>query len=173
MNIDKPNKDEIAALSVFYNQPYNRRAVTYAMVKELLEAIKAARPVLAPLNVWRAYEQVEQVNGKSPKNEMTALVALVRRVTGVDETLTAYEQTVNRNFQKWAFEKQAGALKFSEEQMDWLRMIKDHITHSIHLEKDDLDYAPFDGKGGIGKMIQLFGSEVDTVIDELNEALAA
>jgi type I restriction enzyme R subunit len=37
----------------------------------------------------------------------------------------------------------------------------------------DLDYAPFDGKGGIGKMYQLFSNEMDTIIDEMNEALAA
>jgi type I restriction enzyme R subunit len=116
---------------------------------------------------------VEKVTGKSPKNELTALVSLIRRITGIDETLTSFEQTVNRNFQKWVFEKQAGALKFSEEQMVWLRMIKDHIISSVHLEKDDLNYAPFDGKGGIGKMAQLFGDEMNPIIDEMNEALAA
>jgi type I restriction enzyme R subunit len=57
--------------------------------------------------------------------------------------------------------------------MTWLRMIKDHIISSVHIEKDDLDYAPFDGKGGIGKMVQLFGDEMCPIIDEMNEALAA
>jgi type I restriction enzyme, R subunit len=81
---------------------------------------------------------------------------------------------VDRNFKKWVFARQAGAAaKFTEEQMTWLRMIKDHIISSAHIEKDDLDYAPFDGKGGIGKMYQLFGDELDAIIDELNEALAA
>jgi type I restriction enzyme R subunit len=31
----------------------------------------------------------------------------------------------------------------------------------------------FDGKGSIGKMVQLFGDEMDPIIDEMNEALAA
>jgi len=34
------------------------------------------------------------------------------------DKLTAYDKTVDRNFQKWVFEKQAGALKFDEEQMN-------------------------------------------------------
>ncbi|MFM7234797.1 MAG: DUF4301 family protein, partial [Flavobacteriales bacterium] len=34
-----------------------------------------------------------------------------------------YERTVNRNFQQWVFQKQAGALKFNPEQMEWLRMV--------------------------------------------------
>ncbi len=41
------------------------------------------------------------------------------------------------------------------------------------MDRYDLDYAPFDGKGGIGKMVQLFGDEMDPIIDEMNEALAA
>ncbi len=167
------NKDEITALSIFYNQPYNRRNITYEMIKEVFDTLKQNKPRLAPARVWQAYEQVEKVNGKSPKNELTALVSLIRRITGIDDTLTSFERTVNRNFQKWVFGKQAGPLKFTEEQMAWLRMIKEHIVSSVHIEKDDLDYAPFDGKGGIGKMVQLFGDEVDVVIDEMNEALAA
>ena len=39
--------------------------------------------------------------------------------------------------------------------------------------KYHLDYAPFDGKGGIGKMVQLFRGEMEPIIDEMNESLAA
>ncbi len=167
------NKNEITALSIFYNQPYNRRNITYEMIKEVLDTLKQNKPRLAPARVWQAYEQVEKVNGTSPKNELTALVSLIRRITNIDDTLTSFEQTVNRNFQKWVFDKQAGPVKYTEEQMVWLRMIKEHIISSVHIEKDDLDYAPFDGKSGVGKMHQLFGDEMDTIIDEMNEALAA
>ncbi len=168
------NRDEITALSIFYNQPYNRRAVTYGMLKEVLEILKKEKPHLAPDRVWGAYAQVEAVDGKSPRNELTALVSLIRRVVGVDEILTSFEQTANRNFQKWVFEKQAGAAeKFNEEQMVWLRMIRDHIVSSVHMEREDLEYAPFDGKGGIGRMAQLFGEDWDRMIDEMNAALAA
>jgi len=34
-------------------------------------------------------------------------------------------------------------------------------------------YAPFAQAGGLGKVYQLFGDELNTIIDELNEALAA
>lgn len=167
------HKDEITALGIFYNQPYRRREVTYRMIKEVLETLKASRPYLAPVRVWEAYEQLEKVDGRSPRNELTALVALIRRVTGIDGQLTAFEKTVDRNFQKWVFEKNAGNKQFTEAQMEWLRMMKEHVISSVHLEREDLDYAPFDAKGGIGRMHQLFGEEMETMIDELNEALAA
>ena len=133
-------KDEITALKIFYNLPYRYQTVTYSMIEELLEVIKANQPHLLPLRIWQAYEQVEQVLGQKPLNELTALVALVRRVIGLDSALTTYESVVNKNFQEWVFKKQAGALKFTEEQMTWLRMIKEHISSSFHLEREDLNY---------------------------------
>ncbi|MCM1986641.1 DEAD/DEAH box helicase family protein [Methanococcoides seepicolus] len=166
------NKDEITALTIFYNQPYQRRDVTFKMIREVLEKLKLEKPHLAPSRVWQAYEQLEKANGNSPKNELTALVSLIRRVTEIDPVLTAYDLTVNRNFQNWVFSKQAGTLKFNEDQMNWLRMIKDYVSTSFHLDLEDLDYTPFDAMGGRGRMYQLFGDGMNVVISELNEALA-
>ncbi|MHB2149380.1 type I restriction endonuclease subunit R [Calditrichota bacterium LG25] len=167
------HRDEMIALRIFYDQPYRRRELTHQMLKEVLEALKAQKPHLAPLRVWQAYEQLEKVNGHSPRKELIALVSLIRRVTGIDRVLTPYDKTVDQNFKRWIFEKHAGAApKFNEDQMQWLRMIKDHIAASIHFEKEDLNYVPFDAHGGIGKMYELFGDEMDAIIEELNEALA-
>jgi type I restriction enzyme R subunit len=57
--------------------------------------------------------------------------------------------------------------------MEWLRMIRDHIVSSFHLDRGDLDMAPFDAKGGLGRMHQLFGDQMDKVIGEMNGAMAA
>ncbi len=167
------NKDEITALQIFYNQPYRRRDLTYAMIKELLEKLKADRPALAPYAIWQAYEQLDKVDSSNPKSELIALVSLIRRVAGIDTVLTPYDKLVDKNFKDWVFQKQAGALKFNEEQMEWLRMIKEHIATSFHIDKEDLDYAPFDAKGGLGKLWQLFGEKVDEILNELNEGLVA
>lgn len=70
------------------------------------------------------------------------------------------------------FRKQAGALKFSEEQVNWLRMIKGYIATSFHLESGDWEYEPF-GMGRTIKMYELFADEMDTIIQELSDALAA
>jgi type I restriction enzyme, R subunit len=167
------NKDEITALRIFYNQPYQRRSLTYQMVQEVLDILKMQKPHLAPLRVWQAYEQLEPVNGKNPIGELVILVSLMRRVVGTDATLTNYEMTVNRNFQDWVFGKQAGsAPKFNEAQIEWLRMIKDYMATSFHLEAENLEYEPF-GMGGTMRMYDLFGDEMEGMIQELNEALAA
>jgi len=167
------NQDEITALQIFYTQPYRRRELNYKMIQEVLEKLKLERPLLAPMQVWRAYEQLEKATG-SPKSELIALVSLLRRISGVDSTLIDYSNKVDLNFRDWILKKNAGQHnRFTEEQMQWLRMIKDHIATSIHLDADDLDYTPFDAEGGKGKMWQLFGEQMDEIINELNEALAA
>lgn len=167
------HKDEITALKIFYNEPHRRRELTSKMVKELLSHIKANKPRLAPSIVWEAYRQLEETNPQSPKSEIIALVSILRRLTGLDSKLTGFDLTIDRNFQKWVFAKQAGSLKYTAEQMEWLRMIKEHIATSLHVDTDDFELAPFNAKGGLGKMWQLFGEEMETIIDELNEALAA
>jgi type I restriction enzyme R subunit len=166
------HKDELTALQIFYNQPFRRRELTYTMIKEVLEKLQSDKPLLAPLTIWRAYEALEECNG-SPRNELTAIVSLIRKVSGLDTILTAYDKTVDKNFQEWVFKKQAGATKFNEEQMQWLRMIKDYVISSFHIEKDDFDYNPFNAQGGLGKMWQLFGEQTEEIINELNEVLAA
>ncbi len=41
------------------------------------------------------------------------------------------------------------------------------------MKLEDLDYAPFDAKGGLACMYQLFGDDMDELLNEMNEALAA
>ena len=168
------NKDEIKALSIFYDQPYNRREITFDMIKEVLEKLKIDKPLLAPDYVWEAYKAVEEVKTEQPKDHLTALVSLIRRACGIDKSLNAYDKTIDENFKKWIFQQNAGQHnRFTQEQMDWLRMIKDHVVSSYHIEMEDLDYTPFDSKGGRGKMYELFGDSMTSIIDELNEVLAA
>ena len=168
------NRDEIEALTIFYAQPHRRRELTFEMIREVFEKLKSDRPRLSPLRVWLAYAVLDEYKGSQPVSELTALVALIRRVCGIDSKLSTYSDTVRRNFQNWIMTHHSGSgEKFHEVQMDWLRMIRDHIITSFHLERDDLDMAPFDSKGGMGQMYKLFGDRMDNVIDELNEALAA
>ena len=85
--------------------------------------------------------------------------------TGDLEVRTSLAQFLKRH---------AGAgTKFSEAQMDWLRMIRDHLATSFTIERDDLELAPFDAHGGLGRMYALFGDRMDDVMSDMNEALAA
>ena len=168
------NRDEIEALTIFYSQPHRRRELTYAMIREVFDRLTSDKPRLSSLRVWQAYALLDDYKGSQPVSELIALVALIRRVCGIDATISPYSETVRHNFQNWIMKHHSGGgEKFNEDQMAWLRMIRDHISASFHLDRDDLEMAPFDGKGGMGQMYKLFGERMDGVIEELNEALAA
>ncbi len=173
----KANQDSMAALTIFFSQPYRRRELSYALIRQVLDKLKTDKPKLAPLRVWQAYQQLESRHsraGGNPVNELTTLVALIRRVCGWDKTLTPFDDTVRRNFQSWIMQHHAGSgEKFNEEQMRWLHMIRDHVANSFHIERDDLEMSPFDAQGGLGRMHQLFGAKLEPLLDELNEVLVA
>ncbi|MBK6618017.1 MAG: DEAD/DEAH box helicase family protein [Nitrosomonas sp.] len=168
------NQDSIAALTIFFSQPYRRRELSYALIRQVLDKLKTDKPKLAPLRVWQAYSQLDDYKGAQPVNELTAVVALIRRVCGMDERLSTFDDTVRRNFQSWIMQHHAGSgEKFNEEQMNWLHMIRDHVANSFHIERDDLEMSPFDSQGGLGRMHQLFGARMEPLLDELNEVLVA
>lgn len=168
------NKDQLAALTIFYDQPFRRRDVTFSMLEAVMTKLRADAPRIAPLRVWQAYRQLENYQGKQPLNDLTALVALIRRACGIDAKLAAFDDTVRRNFQLWIMAHHASPNpKFTDSQTAWLQMIRDHISTSFHLDREDLDLSPFDREGGLGKMHQLFGPRTNPLIAELNEALVA
>jgi type I restriction enzyme R subunit len=170
----KDNANNIEALTIFFSQPYRRRELSFDLIRQVMDKLKTDKPRLAPLRVWQAYRQLDDYKGVQPVSELAALVALIRRVCGMDAKLSAFDDTVRRNFQDWIMKHHSGGSeKFNEEQMDWLRMIRDHVANSFHIERDDLEMSPFDGQGGLGKMHQLFDARTDTLLDELNEVLVA
>ena len=168
------HRDQIDALSIYYKTPARRAEVTFGMIRDVLEKLKADRPKLAPLRVWRAYALLDKVRDKNPVSELTALVSLIRRASGLDRKVAVYDEVVRRNFQTWIMRRHSSRPeKFNDDQMAWLHMIRDHIASSFHIERDDLERTPFDAQGGLGRMYQLFGTEMDQVMDEMNEALVA
>ena len=63
--------------------------------------------------------------------------------------------------------------KFSRPQLDWLYLIRDHIATSLAIELDDFQYTPFNQRGGAVKAAEVFGKDLDQILDELNKVLVA
>ncbi len=169
------NKDEIVALRIIYNQSYKNRTLTLDMIKELHEKLMASPYRLTSERLWESYyiKKPEGVKGRGSARMLTDIVSLIRFELGYVNELMPYEDTVNYNFMRWTLAKNAGHIHFTEEQMNWLRMIKDHIAASLSIEPNDLELSPFGNKGGLGRFYQLFGSEYLDVLKEINEVLVA
>ena len=170
------HKDEIAALSFFYQQPYLRRALTFDMIEELHEHLTKPPLMLTTERLWGAYARVQanQVKGVERKRQLTDLVSLVRFALGLESELKPFADEVDKRFQGWIFRHNAQrASAFTPEQTEWLRLIKEHIASSCSIHRDDFDYAELADKGGLQKAWQLFGKELDPLMNEMNEELVA
>lgn len=169
------NKDEITALQIIYNQNYQNRPLTLKMIKELHEKLTAPPYNLTLEYLWESYYLKNQtsVKGRGTVRKLTDIVSLIKFELGYASELSPFADTVNYHFMRWTLAKNAGHIHFTEEQMDWLRMIKDHIATSLSVVPDDLELSPFDSKGGLGRFYELFDGSYLDVLEELNEALVA
>ena len=179
------NKDEIIALKIYYNlrNEFRRNMIhhvhsgdvpNYKIIKELRDALSDSRYHLSVEQIWNAYEKIDpkRVKHRTTIGMLTDIISLLRFELGIDTLLEPYGEIVNRNFKEWVFRRNAGHVQFTDEQMKWLRMIKDHIISSVRIDRDDFERTPFDGEGGLGKMFNLFGTGYEELLKELNEELA-
>lgn len=168
--------DEIAALSFFYQQPYQRRALTFEMLEELHEHLSKPPLMLTTERLWSAYARVQTsvVKGADKKRQLTDLVSLVRFALGLDGELKPFADELDKRFQTWIFRHNAQrGTAFTPEQTEWLRLMKDHIASSCSISRDDFDYAELADKGGLQKAWGLFGKELDILMNEMNGELVA
>ncbi len=175
------NKDEITALQILYSIPAHKRMtkegkrLQFEHIKELADAIQKPPYLWSESQLWQAYAALEKskVKGASGKRILTDLVSLVRFAMHQDNELVPFPERVNANFKAWLASQDSSGKQFTEEQRRWLVMIRDHIAANLSIEPDDFEYAPFAQEGGLGKVHQLFGEKLNTIIEELNETLAA
>lgn len=169
------NKDELTALQIIYNKPYSQRHITFAEIKQLADAIEKPPYQLTPEVVWKAYEQLEKskVKGAGAQKLLTDIISLVRFALGEDSILEPFALSVDERFQEWLIEQERAGKKFTSEQLEWLTMIKDHIATSLSIEMDDFELTPFNDKGGAYKAYEIFGDELNKLLEELNGVLVA
>ncbi len=170
----KEHHDEITALQVLYARPYKDR-LRFDDIKALAAAIRQPPHSWTPEQLWAAYETLERdrVKGAGAKRLLTDLVSLVRFALHQDDALVPFADRVDARFENWLAQQGNRGRAFTEEQVVWLRMMRDVVAGSAEITVDDLDGVPFNQHGGLGKGFALFGDNVGDVIEELNRELVA
>lgn len=166
------NKDEILALRIIYDQKYKKRPMAIEQMKVLYEKLKTKGITVDRLWDCYAIKKPDKVK-RGTMAQIADLISIIRFEMGYEDKLSPFADKVNYNFMRWTLKKNAGDVHFTEEQMEWLRLIKEHIAISLSIMPDDLDLSPFDAKGGLGKFYDVFGDEYESVLQEMNEELVA
>ncbi len=167
------NRGKITALEVLYHQPYGR-GLTYDDIRELVSAIGRPPHRWTPDILWKAYETLDESKVRGSGHRVhTDLVSLVRYALGEVDELVAYPDLVNERFEIWLNQQRSAGTEFTDEQLGFLDLIKDRIASSLTIAPADLQHPPFSAHGGLGKARQLFGTELNSLLGDLTEALAA
>lgn len=166
------NKDEIIALRIIYNESYKDRPMAIEQLKELYGKLKAKGITVERLWDCYAIKKPDKVK-RGTMAQLTDLISIIRFEMGYTDNLSPFADKVNYNFMQWTFKRNAGHIQFTEEQMEWLRLIKDHIATSLSILPEDLDLTPFDKKGGLLGFYESFGDDYEVILNEMNRELVA
>ena len=166
------NRDEIIALRILYDQRYRDRPMAISRLKALYEKLKAKGVTVERLWDCYAIQKPGKVKGGT-LGQLADLVSIIRFEMGYADHLAPFADRVNYNFMQWTLRRNTGAVHFTDEQMEWLRLIKDHIAVSLSVEPEDLELSPFDRRGGLGRFYEVFGAHYEDILREMNVELVA
>ncbi len=167
------HKADIRALEVLYSRPHKDR-LTFAEIKELAHAIERPPRRWTPENLWRAYEMLDKSKVRASGGGMlTDIVSLVRYALDQDSELVPFRDQVDSRFAGWLLTQEQKGANFTPEQLQWLTWMKDSIASDLRVSLESFEYTPFAEHGGIGKAAHVFGKQLEPLMDELTEVLAA
>lgn len=168
------NKNEIEALSIIYSQKDKNKKLTYRMIEELYEIMRNPPYNFTVQKMWQCYYVKDNQRVKKTEiNKLIDIISIIKYELGQINELDSFSSRVKIRFKEWIFKRNSSqGFRFTDEQVSWLQLIRDHISTSLVIEPDDLDYAPFDNMGGLGKFYALFGVGYLNILNEINVALA-
>lgn len=167
------NKDELAALQVFYNEFSNKR-LHFRDLKELAAQIEKPPLATTAEELWRCYEALESSRITGTGGQMvTDLVSLIRHTLRPSEPLTPFVKVVEQRYQDWHEQQATAGVRFTAEQNEWLDNMAEHIATSLTLELEDFHHDWFGQRGNLGKAYELFGDSFESIVEDLNAVLTA
>ena len=74
--------------------------------------------------LWDCYaiKKPEKVK-RGTMAQLADLISIIRFEMGYTDHLAPFADRVNYNFMQWTLRRNAGAVHFSDEQMEWLRLV--------------------------------------------------
>jgi len=128
--------------------PHKKR-LRFKDLEKLAAAINAPPRAWTPEKCWRAYETLEKAKARGGSSErlLTDIVSLVRFALHQEGELVPHSERVQVRFESWLAQQENRGRAFTDEQKQWLEMMRDHISTSLELDVDDFDLTPFTAAG--------------------------
>lgn len=153
----RENPEHIQAIEILLNRPKDFHTKE---LKELRLKLEMSPVVLkdkfSERNLRKAY-----------KNDLADIISIILHASKGEDILTA-ETRVSKAFERIRVHRQ-----FTPEQDKWLELIRHHMIANLLIEKDDFDSHPIFTRKGVSfnRLNTIFNGELDSIINELNEAV--
>ncbi len=155
----RENPAEIEAIRILLARP---RDWGYEPLTELRKKLVASKERFSVDNLQRAHEIHYH-------RSLVDLISMVKHAADEHQPLLTAAERVER-----AFERVTANQTFTEPQQAWLDRIRTHLVENLSIEPDDFDLIPiFQREGGLVAARRAFGPRIDTLLRDLNEAIAA
>jgi type I restriction enzyme, R subunit len=155
----RDNPDKIEAIRILLGRPKGWSTVA---LSELRQKLTAAPQRFTEEHLRKAHQIRYQ-------KALVDIVSMVKHAADEQQPLLTAEERV-----KLAVAKVTAGKTFTPEQKQWLDLIEAHLAQNLTIERDDFDILPvFTRKGGLSQATRVFGGQIDGLIQQLNEAIAA
>ncbi|MGX9228048.1 type I restriction-modification enzyme R subunit C-terminal domain-containing protein [Streptomyces albus] len=168
-------RDEIAAIEIALSSPRSTsQEEAWTALRSLADEIHRPQYAWTPESLWGYYEDLDIPAPRgNRKADIPDLISLIRYEMGADPDLRLYREQVEERFAGWVLRQQQAGAEFTEEQMWWLKRIRDVIASDVGIGPKDLGGEPFVAKGGGRGFKHAFAEwDVRNLLDELNRELA-
>jgi type I restriction enzyme R subunit len=153
------NPQHIEALEILLKKP-----------KEFdTKQLKTLREKLATQPDYLVDKFTEKNLRRACSQELADIISIIRYAAKGGELLTV-ERRVDKAIMKVKSDR-----SFTEEQNKWLDLIRTHLIENLLMEKEDVEMLPIFTREGAswGKLNKVFDGKLETIIHEINEAIAA
>ncbi len=155
----RDNRAHIAAIRVLLDRPRDWSGTALA---ELRAKLTATSPRFTE-------EQLRKAHEVQYHRALVDIISMVKHAADTEAPLLTAAERVGR-----ALARVTAGKTLSPEQRRWLDRIGEHLQANLSIDAADFDVIPiFADRGGIRVARRVFGGQLDALIGELNEAMAA
>jgi type I restriction enzyme R subunit len=152
-------RDKVPAIGILLDHPQDWGP---GVLTELREALDRASYHFTERNLRRAFEAVE-------RRPLVDIISMVKRAATADSSVLTAEERAERAVQRVSADR-----RLTTVQITWLGHIRRHLAQNLSIDAEDFDLMPvLADRGGWGRANRVFQGELDDLIKQLNQELAA
>jgi type I restriction enzyme R subunit len=153
----RENTSQFEAIRILLKRPHDWKPETLSELKRVLRANDFDE------------KRLRSATAKVYRKDLADLISMIKHAADKQAPLLTASERVTK-----AIEELEAFHSFNVEQKKWLGFIAEHLKENLSISKEDFDFQPvFEQRGGLARARQVFGSELQPLIDRLNYTLVA